>query len=493
MSSQEILEQLRQKNKIITPNALKKLSEPDFKFSTDYLLNSTKFIIDEEDVKISAQIQKDIDEPKVIVNSTTKKYQAAEEDSQLIFNKESDISGKSHCTGTVEDFVAYFNNRLEKERKILKFQTSTADLLSISSITSIQSSSKSVRVIGMVLDKKLSKKGHYIITLEDEQSSLVCLISNSSVQSLKTAAENLVLDEIICFEGRFSKDLFIVNEINWPDIPIKEKKLIDSDLNIAFLSDLHVGSKFFMEDVFNQFLSFLKGEGEFNQYFDIASKIKYITIAGDLVDGVGIYPSQEKELIIKDIYKQYEAFCNIVKQFPEHISVIITPGNHDAVRGGQPQPRIPEEFVGDLKNYSNVHFLGSPSTFTMHGLKTLMYHGDSAFSLIGNVPSLTNAYSNPENIAIDWLKRRHLSPIYGDNPIIPEKSDYLCINEPPDILHFGHLHRNGYANYRGTNIINSGAWQSITDYQLKQGFIPTPAKLPIYNMKNGNFKILDFQ
>ena len=63
----------------------------------------------------------------------------------------------------------------------------------------------------------------------------------------------------------------------------------------------------------------------------MASKVKYVIIAGDLVDGVGIYPSQQEELEIKEIVAQYEEFCRLIKQIPADKQIIICPGNHDAV------------------------------------------------------------------------------------------------------------------------------------------------------------------
>jgi len=96
-------------------------------------------------------------------------------------------------------------------------------------------------------------------------------------------------------------------------------------------------------------------------------------------------------------------------------------------------------------------------------------------------------------VGIELLKRRHLSPVYGENPIVPERHDYLFINEVPDILHYGHVHHNGYANYRGTTIINAGTWQDTTDYALKQGHLPTPCQLPIYNVRSGNLSVINFK
>ena len=38
---------------------------------------------------------------------------------------------------------------------------------------------------------------------------------------------------------------------------------------------------------------------------EIASHVKYCLVAGDVVDGVGVFPGQALELNIRDVHKQY--------------------------------------------------------------------------------------------------------------------------------------------------------------------------------------------
>ena len=120
----------------------------------------------------------------------------------------------------------------------------------------------------------------------------------------------------------------------------------------------------------------------------------------------------------------------------------------------------------------------------------LTYHGTSLDSIIATIPNMS--YAKPEQAMIEILKRRHLSPIYGGNTIVPSRMDTLVIDKVPDILHMGHIHKNGLANYHGIHIVNSGTWQDRTDYQIKQGHIPTPAQMPVFDAKVNNFKIIDF-
>ena len=67
-------------------------------------------------------------------------------------------------------------------------------------------------------------------------------------------------------------------------------------------------------------------------------------------------------------------------------------------------------------------------------------------------------------------------------PIAPEQEDMMVITEVPDILHSGHVHIMDVQNYRGTLIVNSGAWQAQTKFQKTMGIMPTPAIAILVNL-----------
>ena len=257
-----------------------------------------------------------------------------------------------------------------------------------------------------------------------------------------------------------------------------------NDVAVAYISDTHFGSNNFLGKSLDRFVNWLHGEGD-EAARRIASKVKYIVVAGDLVDGIGIYPGQEKELVVKDIYKQYELFSDFVSKLPDYIEVIACPGNHDAVRRGDPMPALSEDFLK-----ADITLVGSPSYVVVDGIKHLVYHGTSIDSFVANIPGMS--YLHPEKVMIEYLKRRHLSPVYGGNPIVPENIDYLVLEEIPDVVHCGHVHKNSYAQYRGIVLINSGTFQARTEYQVKQGHVPTPGFVPVYELKHGRLRTMDF-
>ncbi|MFQ5405713.1 MAG: metallophosphoesterase [Candidatus Micrarchaeia archaeon] len=393
---------------------------------------------------------------------------------------DSDVTGRSRCEGKVSDFVNYFKDRFKRLSRPLRRMQSKNAFLPLRDV--VQSSHKAARVIGLVYSRKVTRNGHLLFEVEDENGFAPCLIPRDS--ELFEEGSSILTDEVVAFDVYSSNGLLIVKGFDRPGkiFQTRRKTLSSRDVSIAFLSDLHVGSKLFMKDEFQKFLKFLNGECS-SGLREKAGKIKYLSIAGDLTDGIGIYPSQEKELLTKDI----------LKNVPEHIEVIVSPGNHDAVRTAEPQPALSEDFVSHLEGFRNMHFVGNPSTHRVEGLELLIYHGTSADGVIANAPSLKEGYEFPERVARELLKKRHLCPIYGEDALVPESRDYLVIEDQPDLFHFGHVHKNGYdADFFGTAIVNSGTWQAQTDFQVRMGHVPSPCLLPIYDLKEGVIETLDF-
>jgi DNA polymerase II small subunit len=391
-----------------------------------------------------------------------------------------DVTGKSRTEGGVEDFVAYFRNRYERLASLLRTYSgryAEADLSGIQALAG-----QRVRVIVMISEIRDTKKGNLLLNVEDLTGQFK-VVATQKDERVFEKAKRLVNDDVVLICGKVAPAFIIAEDIEWPDLPVgREKKKPERDLAAIYLSDLHFGSRQFLGEYFNRFVDWVNGRGANPE---LAGRVKYIFVAGDIVDGIGIYPNQEKDLDVRDIFKQYELFADFVGELPDYIEVVACPGNHDAVRRAEPMPALPKEILG-----CDVLSVGSPSSLTVEGLEHLIYHGTSADSWIATLSHLS--YDHPEEVMVECLRRRHLSPIFGGNAIVPEKLDYLVIEKEPDIVHFGHVHKNGYKNYRETLIINSGTFQDTTEFQQKQGHIPTPANVPIYEFMHGRLRTLDF-
>ncbi len=416
-------------------------------------------------------------ENKIKVIRYSSKPIASEYDPDIKLVHTKDVTGKSRSTGSVEDFVDYFRNRFERTKRL--FYSSKYPRVDLKYIK--EEVGSNVSIIAMVYEKRETKNGNLLLEVEDLTGIFKVIISKKN-EKVYEKARKILKDEVLMFHGKVLEPFLIVEDFEWPDIPItKEKKYSEKDLAIAYLSDLHFGSSYFNKKLFNKFKDWLN----LKTNSKIAEKVKYLVIAGDVADGIGIYPGQENQLEYKDIFKQYELFDKFIEEIPDYISVIIIPGNHDAVRRGEPSPSIPKDFIR-----SEVISLGNPTNVIIEGFKHVIYHGTSLDGIIASVPG--TSYEEPEKAMKEYLIRRNLSPLYGSNLIIPEKIDYMVIDEVPDVIHCGHIHKNGYMVYRGVHIVNSGTFQNKTDFQERMGHNPTPGRIGILELKPNKYSTIDF-
>ena len=220
----------------------------------------------------------------------------------------------------------------------------------------------------------------------------------------------------------------------------------------------------------------------------LAKTVKYFVLTGDGVDGVGIYPGQERHLAITDLFNQYGELARMLEDIPDWVDVVMLPGNHDAVRPAEPQPALDPEVQQD---YSNTTFVGNPCDFSLHGVRILSYHGKSIDDFVATLRSVT--YSKPEMAMRAMLERRHLAPSWGGKtPLSPEPEDRMVIPVVPDIFVTGHVHGHFVGDHKGTLMVHSSTWQDQTDFQRMLGFQPKPCILTVVNLHTFATESIDF-
>jgi DNA polymerase II small subunit len=401
-----------------------------------------------------------------------------------------DPTSKLGSSGTIEDFLGYFKDRFKRTEKILRQRMDVKSAASL--IDALRAPPKTrLKIICMVTDKRESKQ-RTILTVEDLQANITVLVPQNATEELKRRAQLLLLDQVICLSIiKTRSNLAVAEEIILPEVGQKQQHRAGMPVYAALTSDMHVGSTKFRRDAFSRFILWLNGKYGNSRMREIAGHIKYVLIAGDIVDGVGIYPNQVRELAVRDLYKQYRLAAEYIQQIPDYIRVVIIPGNHDAPRKAVPQPAISKEYLGLLRDPGPVHSLGDPCYISLHGVEVLMYHGRSLDDVISTAPGMTP--NNPEKAMRLLLQTRHLAPIYaGKTTLSPERSDLLVIEKVPDIFHAGHIHAVGYCNYRGVLVVNSGGWQGQTAYMQRLGFDPTPGQVPIINLQTLETAVIPF-
>ncbi len=396
---------------------------------------------------------------------------------------------------SVDNFVQYFRARYNSLKIILQEKK----LENLCSIGKISTQRKNLSMIGMVYNKRITKNKNLLLEIEDLTGKIIVLV-NSNKKEVFEKAKEIVLDEVIAVSGTGSSEIFFANEIYFPESSINEKKYSPEEEYAAFSSDWHVGSKQFLEENALRFISWLNGEIGTEDQKRTSKKVKYLFIAGDLVDGIGIYPGQEQDLIIKDIYLQYKKFSEMIGLIRKDVTIIICPGNHDAVRLVEPQPPPEKEFLGDLCTFENVFLTTNPSlvnigkTEIFPGFKVLLYHGGSYDYFMNDVDylRLANAKLKPDMVMHFLLKRRHLAPTHTSTTYFPCDVDHLLIETVPDIFVSGHIHKPAISYYNNILTISCSAWMSKTPFQEKMGHEPDPCKVPLLNLKSGKVNMLDF-
>ena len=392
---------------------------------------------------------------------------------------------------TYQHFVNHFAARFAGVQKLLRTRKDLQSVIPIEK-TKKSAANEHVAIIGIVSEKRETKNGHIILVLEDRTGTINVLCSKSKTDLLEQGAD-LCVDDVIAVTGKLGQDIIFADSLSIPDIPIQhELKKSPDEAYLVCVSDIHIGNKNFMKDDFDLFMKWLRGEEGTDEWKRIASKTKYVIIPGDIIEGAGIYPNQEGDLSIPDIYDQYKLCEEILDQIPADKHVLIIPGNHDIGRLSEPQPRLPKEVLPKMYARENTYFLSNPSTVRIHqspqftGFDLTLYHGGSFIYYGNEVPSLFKAggVNNPCAIMQHLLKRRHLAPAHGSTLYVPDpEQDPLALDEIPDFLITGHLHMAQSKTWRGISMLSCSCWVPITDYQAKQGLKCDPGKFMLVNLQ----------
>ena len=401
------------------------------------------------------------------------------------------------------DFLPIFRDRYERLSGILRKRLRSIQIRALKNRLMRtkgcgSGDAEEFAVIGIVADIRKTAKGNTIVELEDATGEISVLIPSE---------EEVVEDEVLGISGRISNSgLLIAERVVRPDVPLhfnnfnthsnaktalansasgceevrEEEVGVEEKGYVIFISDIHAGSKMFEEECWNAFLEWLR---------EHSASLTAVVVAGDIVDGIGVYPEQEKDLAVKDVEEQYKIVASSLKRLPSSLPVVLSPGNHDAVRNAEPQPPLPANIQRLFP--ANTIFVSNPAYIRIGNRTILIYHGQSYDDFIGAIPRLR--YEKPAEVMEEMLKRRHLAPIYGKNvSLFPISYDYGVIEPVPDILHCGHAHTVGVSQYRRVLLVNSGAWQSQTSYQKKRGIVPMPCCATLVELRSLRAKVLSF-
>lgn len=392
---------------------------------------------------------------------------------------------------SVKDFIDNFRSRYNKIKKIFE----SRDFENLTSIRKIGEERGGYTIIVYILRKRVTKNKNLFLEVEDMSGTSVVLI-NQNKKELFEKARDLLEDDLVAFNVTGTSEMLFANDLFFPDASLTEKKYSDFDEYVAFIGDFHAGSKNFLEKNLLKFINWLNGNEGDDKQREIAKKVKYLLVTGDVIDGISHYSGQEKFLTELTSIDQYKKVEEVLRNIREDIQIIMCPGQHDSVWIGEPQPIIGEKWAPGLYKMKNLHLVPNPCLVEIDGgFKILMYHGASINRFIDEIPDIRTNYGHrsPTRVVREMLKRRHLAPIHGSMDYIPcENGDPLVIETIPDIIATADQHRADVSIYNNILMIASSCWQSITSFEEKVGNVPDPCKVPLFNLKTREIKILDF-
>jgi DNA polymerase II small subunit len=375
-----------------------------------------------------------------------------------------------------QSFLHFFHSRYRYLSQVLWRRPQLKNAVSIAQLGRSRGRGE-LSIIAMVRDIRDTNNDKRILTVEDLSGSTRVIVPSN----MKCKSE-IVPDEVVGLRGNAGQDIFFANSVTFPDIPPVEWPKADRP-KALFISDLHVGSKKFVEETWLNMVSWLKEHRE----------VEYLFVAGDLVDGIGIYKGQEYSLDIDTVEGQMEALAGYFKQVRSDLKVFAISGNHDPNRDAEPQPPFPAEIGKPLTKVSNLEVHSNPAWIDVQGLTVLLYHGTSLDSIIDAIETIRNeAYHNPCLGQVHLLKKRHLSPVFGRNRVFPDREDFMTINKVPHVFHTGHVHKLGLGTYRGVRLVSSGTFQDKTDFQEKLGHDPSPGQFILMDLSDGSAEAVDF-
>lgn len=474
MNVEEYIKLANEYGFILSSEAIKFLEENINRIDKDsfieFLKNHSKIIVEKMDIEHLIRIEKDIE---AFFSESIK------EEIDVL----SDPGRHINPGSSKETYIEMLKDRYKKLSLKIKRSAPGIKPMRLNEISSRLMRNNEVFVVTYIYGKKIFED-RILLEIEDETGTSTALVYKKYDQRVYDILSKAPLDVVVGLKIFVTnRGKLIVKDVILPKVRTKFEEKNEAPVYALLISDLHIGSKKFNYEVFDRFIEIIKGIDVGDQIKNIIKRLKYILIAGDLVDGVGVYQGQEIEISIPRIEDQYEEAYRLLKKIPEHIKVLVIPGNHDASRSALPQPPIFKNVAEKFYEDSQFLMFGNPVNVSLHGVNILIYHGDFIQDILTTTPGLQNGdIGSAVNILLTYS---HLAPQIGlSTKIAPEHRDHLIINDGVHVLHFGHTHRFNVSRHMGVLSVNSGTFQNQTKYQKIMKIEPDIGFLTFLNLMN---------
>ena len=229
-----------------------------------------------------------------------------------------DITGRSTTEGKMFDMQSFFSDRLRQIRQMMIVGRSLprrpiSNSEAWRNRQRYSSTDYEVTLVGLVSETRWARSGNFNFVIEDETMQIRCSLKPpSGASNLHPALDGLMNDDVVGVSGHFligeRNPLFLANDIHMPPLGRHSKATASEDeaVSAAFLSDVHVGSKTFLAPQWEKMIEWFRTD-------PLARTVKYFVLSGDGVDGVGIYPGQQRHLAITDLFNQYGELARLLE------------------------------------------------------------------------------------------------------------------------------------------------------------------------------------
>ncbi|MHA1304482.1 MAG: hypothetical protein ACTSPI_12360, partial [Candidatus Heimdallarchaeaceae archaeon] len=186
---------------------------------------------------------------------------------------------------SVDNFRQYFISRYEKISSMFRNRKDITNIVTSSYLSSVDYKEQ-VSIVALVFSKNKTRNGSIILELEDKEGRIKGIIASSLTDVVKKS-EYILEDTVLSFTGSWKNEVLFIKDIQWPDLPYNRKpNYANEDVFALFISDIHIGSKNFLNKLFMKAIKFLNGNLTSAKYNQLGKQVKYLFIAGDIVDGV---------------------------------------------------------------------------------------------------------------------------------------------------------------------------------------------------------------
>jgi DNA polymerase II small subunit len=192
--------------------------------------------------------------------------------------------------GSIAEFQQYFLSRYHGIRRILEKRR--LNFIPAAELYALRDGEEA-QFVG-ILQARQEYGGGLRLELDDPSGNITVYVSKKNSQ-LYTQASELLNDVVVGLRVRRVGNILSLKDIIYPDVEENSQQTHPpADVSICLISDVHVGSKHFRRDLFEKFLDWLNRgrDGE-------VKRVRYLVIDGDLIEGVGVYPGQERDLVYR--------------------------------------------------------------------------------------------------------------------------------------------------------------------------------------------------